>query len=659
MGYPTKLPRGSVVGTGRLALLAAPLTLSLAMAAPSPTVAQQKMDEVVVTATRVPTRIEEVGASVTVIDRQEIEEQQYRTVTEALHTVPGLRMVSNGPRGTTTSIFMRGANSNQTLVLLDGQRISNPGTPSGAFNFADLTTDNIERIEVVRGPQSALYGSDAIAGVINIITRRPERAGVRGSASVEGGTLGTFKGSGNLRGRQGRVSFDATLSGITTDGDTITPERYRPAGAPAEDDSYQLLKAAGRLGIDLSEQLDASFYAEVTDSELDLDDNPEDPNSVEQTRRYITGAELSGHFWDGRYRPTLSLGYTDFRRDNDNRPDAFSGTRTNTVNEGSRASASFENELDVHDDHTLILGAEVYEESFKSSGVQDFSGFIQRQRSDADATTTALFLQDVYQLTSQLSGTIGVRYDKPEDFDGQVTWHVAPSYEIEATGTRLKGSVGTGFKTPSLFERFGFTPSNSGTAFRGNPDLDAEKSFGWEVGFEQPLLDSRVRFGATYFQNDIEDGVTTVFDSNFNSTTVNNADIETSGVETFVAVEPLDRLSVRVDYTYLSAEDADTGQSLVRRPKHKVTVQARWRPTDRLTLSGGLRGIAGVTDIGLNGGRVDLNDYLVARVAGSYRINDWSEITARVENLTNNDYETADGFKAPGLEAFVGTRLSF
>ena len=658
MAKTIQTSRRRAVGARTFAALTTPLTLLIIGTAP-PTAAQQQMEEVVVTATRAPTRIERVGASVTVIDRQQIEEQQYRTVTEALRSVPGLRIVASGPRGTSTSVFLRGANSNQTLVLLDGQRISNPSTPSGAFNFADLTTDNVERVEVVRGPQSALYGSDAIAGVINIITRKPERSDIKGSITAEGGTLGTFDGSANLRGRKGRVSFDATLSGVTTEGDTITPERYRPQGAPAEDDGYQQLKAAGRIGVDLSDQLDLAFYGEVTDSELDLDDTPEDPNSVENTKRYVTNAEISGNFWDGRYRPTLRFGYTNFRRDNDNRPDAFSARRIDTVNKGSRTSASLENELDVHEDHTLIFGGELYRESFESDGVQNFGSFVQRQRSDADATTAAVFLQDVFQLTPQFSGTLGVRYDKPEDFDGQITWHIAPTYQIAATGTRLKGSVGTGFKTPSLFERFGFNPTNAGTAFRGNPGLDAEKSLGWEIGFEQGLFQERLRFGTTYFQTDIENGVTTVFDQNFNSTTVNNVDISTWGVESFVAVQPIERLSLRVDYTFLEAENSDTGARLVRRPRHKVTVEARWQATDRLTLSGGLRAIADGLDVGLTGGRVDLNDYVVARVAGSYRIAESVDITARVENLTDNEYEIADGFKGPGIETFVGTRLSF
>lgn len=617
------------------------------------------VEEVVVTATRAPTRVEDIGSSVNVIDRQEIEEKQYRTVTQALETVPGLRMVQQGPRGTTSSVFTRGAASNQTLVLLNGQRIADPSTPSGAFDFSDLTTDNVERIEVVRGPQSSLFGSDAIAGVINIITRQAEQEGVSGSVTGEIGTLGTFDGGVNLNGRQGPVSFDASLSGVTTGGDNITPSRFRPQGADDEDDGHRSVKGALRLGYDISESLDVSIYGELRDTNTELDDNPDDPNSEQDERTYFTSAELSGTFWDGRFRPSLTASYSDFVRDNDNPADPLSASVIDTRNEGDRASLSLENEIDIHPDHTLIVGGEVFEESFESSGSSDFSGFVIDQESAGNQTTAAVFVQDIFHITERLSGTAGVRYDKPDDFDGQVTWHVAPTYRLPWTGTRLKGSVGTGFKTPSLLERFGFNPTNAGTVFRGNPDLDAEESFGWEIGFEQPLLDDRLNVGATYFRTDIDDGVTTVFDASFNSTTVNNVDIETEGVESFVEVQPLNDVNLRADYTYLLAQNEDTGAQLVRRPRHKASLDATWRVTPKATLTGGIQVLADIKDIGLQGGQVELDDYAVARVAGSYQLTEAVALTARVENLTDNDYEVADGFKAPGLEAFFGSRVTF
>lgn len=627
----------------------------------APAAAQTQVEEVVVTATRTPTRIEAVGSSVSVIDRQQIEEHQYRTVTEALRGVPGLRMVQQGPRGTNTSIFTRGSNSNQTLVLLNGQRINNPSTPTGAFNFANLTTDNVERIEVVRGPQSSMYGSDAIGGVINIITRPPGEEGVRGSVKGEVGSLETFDGAANLSGRRGPVGFNLNLSGVTTEGDTITPDRFRPDGVSEEDDGHRNIVGSAQVGVDVTDQVTFSMFGQITDANVELDTAPEDPNSEEDVREIVTSAEVAGEFFQGRYRPSLKFTYSDYERDNTNDLDPIDPglTVVDTLNEGERVGVSLENEIDVHPDHTLIVGGEFFDESFDSSGSSNFGGFVINQQSDGSAYVGAVYVQDVFQLTERLSGTVGVRHDETEDFGGETTWHVAPSYRVAATGTRLKGSVGTGFKTPSLFERFGFNPTNFGTAFRGNPDLDAEESFGWEVGFEQPVLDERVRFGATYFELDIDDGVTTVFDQFFNSTTVNNVDIETYGVESFVAVSPVESVDLRADYTYLRAENEDTGQTLVRRPKHKATFEATWRVTRKATLSAGAQILADIKDIGLTGGRVDLASYGVLRLAGSYAIADNVDLTARIENALDRDYEVADGFKAPGLEAFAGTRIRF
>jgi len=622
--------------------------------------AQESLEKIVVTPARTPTPIERLGTSVSVIDRQTIEDRQYRTVGEALRQVPGLRMAQQGPRGTATSVFLRGANPEQTLVLLDGQRIADPSTPAGAFDFGGLTTENVERIEVVRGPQSALYGSGALAGVINIITRAGEEDGVRGDIRLEGGTRATVDGGASVRGRAGAVSFAGTLSGASTDGDTVTPARLRPQGAGSEDDGHRQVKGTARVGIDVSERLDLSLYGEIADSRTELDTSPEDPDSAGETRRYVTNAQLSGSFWDGRYRPELSLRYSEFTRDNTNQPDALGATETDTRNEGSRAALSFENELDVHPDHTLVFGGSLREERFEASGFQDFGGFRREPQGDADTTSGAVFVNDIVQLTARLSGTVGARFDAPEDFDGQATWHLAPSYTIAETGTRLTASVGTGFKTPSLFQRFGDVPNNLGTAFSGNPNLDAEESFSWEIGVEQTLLDERVRGGVTFFRADVDDGVVTQFDPQGNATTVNNEDLDLQGVESFLAVTPIPSLTARLDHTYLDAEEEDTGQRLVRRPRHKVTLSGRWQPTTRWTVTGRVRALAGGKDIAFATGQpVDLDDHVVVRAAARYRLSERMALTARVENLTDSDHERVDGFKAPGVEAFAGTRVSF
>lgn len=628
--------------------------------------AETRSDEVVVTATKLPTPIEQVGSSVTVVTRQQIEERQYRTMVDALGSVPGLRIVQQGTRGSIASVFMRGSNSNQTLVLLNGKRISDPSTPTGAFNFSHIPLANVERVEVVRGPQSSLYGSDAIGGVINIITRRGEGDAFSGSVEGEVGTFETLNGSLNANGRTGAVGYDLSLSGSDSEGDTITPQRLRPAGAPEEDDGYRNLTGSAYVDIAFGDHLKLDLFGQFVDTQSELDLAPEDPDSQEETRQYFASADLSGEFFGGAYRPTLSFSYTEYERDDDNRPDSRSLTFQDTKQEGDRVFVGLRNELDVDDHNTLVFGGEFFDERFESSGFTRFVffglPFTIRQLSSGSAYTAAGYVQDQFTY-DRLSGTVGVRLDSPEDFEDEVTWHVAPSYQLRETGTRLKGSVGTGFKVPSLLERFGFNPTISPfgtTVFRGNPNLDPEKSFGWEAGFEQELFDGRLAFGSTYFESDIEDAVVTVFDASFNATTVNNTDLDIYGVESFVQAQVTDDFTLRADHTYLRAEDEATGMQVVRRPKHKLSLDGRVEIAPNARLSAGVVLLSGINDIGFTTGmNVSLPSYAIFRMAGEFDITDNVSVTARVENLTDRDYEIANGFKGPGLEAFLGTRFTF
>jgi vitamin B12 transporter len=640
---------------------------SLAVLVPNATAANaQGADEVVVTATRVATPIEQVGSSVTVIDRQQIDERQYRSVVDALESVPGLRIVQQGTRGTIASVFMRGTNSNQTLVLLNGKRISDPSSPTGAFNFAHIQLENVERIEVVRGPQSSLYGSDAIGGVINVITRKGEGDAFSGRALVEVGTLETLNAQAGANGRQAGFGYDLSLSAYETEGDTVTPARLRPAGVAEENDGYRNVTGSARFDMALTDHISLDLFGQAVDTESELDLAPEDPDSQEETRQYFASADLSGEFFDGVFRPILSLSYSEYTRDDSNRPDSRSLTFQDTKQEGDRIYAGLRNEIDVDENNTLIVGGEFYDEGFESSGFTRFVFFglttVIRQASDASAYTAAGYVQDQFTY-GNLSGTAGVRVDSPEDFDEEVTWHFAPSYRVPSWGTRFKGSIGTGFKTPSLFERFGFNPTESpfgNTVYRGNPDLDPEESFGWEVGFEQELLDGRVSFGSTYFQSDVENAVVTVFDASFNSTTSNNTDLDIYGIESFVEGAVNEALSLRADHTFLRAEDESTGLQVVRRPKHKLSVDARLRIAANARLTGGVVLLSGINDIDFTtGGTTGLPGYAIFRMAGELDINERFSVTARVENLTDRDYEIANGFKGPGLEAFLGGRFTF
>ncbi len=614
---------------------------------------------IVVTPTRSERPLQGAPGSTSVITREEIEKKQYRDLGEALKEVPGLRVVALGAAGTQTSIFLRGMNSNHVLVLQDGVKIvADPSTPNGAYNFAHFPLENVERVEVLRGPLAALYGSQAMGGVINIITRR-SGGKPRASILAEYGSRDSFRGQANASGSIGDLGFSVTAGAFTTDGDDITPSRYRPAGDDGEDDGYTRFNASAKLDLALGKRLDLTLFGEIIDTEKDLDTSANDPDSYEETTTINSYAALAGHFFDGRYRPSLTVSYSRSERDDFDDPDALDGifpTTVRTERLGEVYSAALQNDVDIDDHNTLTLGLEYFHETLDSSGFSDFGGFVITNMTDVNQDRGSLYLQDTFSYQG-LTVVGGARWDIVEAYPDQVTWNISPSYTIASSGTTLRGSIGTGFKIPSLFERFGFQPNNFGSTFMGNPDLDPERSFGFEAGFEQRLLEDRLNFGATYFQSEVKNSVQTVFDMLGNSTTVNNVDLDIHGVEAFVTVDPLDWARLSVTYTFTDAEDRSTDEQALRRPRHKIAADASFDVTERGQVSFGVVHLSGIRDVGYNGGMVDLEDYTVVRAAASYALYEGVEIFGHVENLFDEHYETADGFEGSGLEAFLGVRF--
>ena len=469
-----------------------------------------ELDEILVTTGAEPLPTKRVASSFTIIDQQDIEQQQYRTLVDALNSVPGLSVVQSGGVGTQTSVFMRGANSNQTLVLLDGHDISDPSSPNGAFDFANFRLEDVQRIEVVRGPQSGRYGSQAIGGVINIITKTGKGAPTV-NMRAEGGTLGTANVAASVGGGLGGLGYLATFDFADTNGSDITPARLR-GGVEEEKDGNTEYTGSLKLNGDLNETLEASAFVQYSHSKTDLDaETPEDLDNYTENDEVLANAAIAGAFLDGKYRPKLSGSYTWYDRKNIDEPDYITPTVADTRYKGYRATARFDNTYDVSEMLILNGGASYKHESFESSGYQLFSGgYRLDSASDANANEYAIFgSADMNQDLGAIEtfGMLSLRYDMPVDFDNKFTFTVAPGFELKETGTRFTGSFGTAFKTPSLYQRFGFQPNSYGGAYFGNNELEPEESWGFDVGFEQELAEEEVSFGATYFNNYIKNGI--------------------------------------------------------------------------------------------------------------------------------------------------------
>ncbi len=626
-------------------------------------------EEIVVTATRLPTPRARVASSMTVITADDIERRQLRTVPQALQTVPGLHVVQSGGPGQQTSVFMRGANSNQTLVLIDGVEANDPSNPTGAMDLSNLLVDNIERIEIVRGPQSGLYGSKAIGGVINIITRKGEGRPTY-SARLEGGSDDTRHPRAGVSGAAGVFAYSASLTYLNTDGNSVTPKRFRD-GAKKENDSYRNWTGSVRFDWTPVEILETSAVARYiredktnTDPEIESFGfgTTEDPDAfLRSNQLYLRGQgkiALFGGIWDA----TLGVSYTDYdRKSRNDRNDPFTETLDRSNFEGDKLKFEWKNDLYLHDDHIITVGAETEKENSDSHGFTDFAGFRLFQETDADDRISAFYVQDQFSLHERVFGTAGARLDHSDSSGTEPTFRLAPVYLHKETGTRITGSIGTGFKVPSLNQRFGVTPTNFNSAFRGNPDLDPEKSLGWDLGFDQSLWGGRFSFGATYFWNRIKDFIEVVPDLNatFGSTTTANLDeVHSIGVESFLAVEPIPQLSLRVDYTYTKAEDDDGGAKLLRRPNHKVSGDIQYRFSPRAQVTGTLLVVDDWVDLHrVTAERVTPSSYTVVDLAASYELKEWLTLIGRVDNLTDEQYEPAHGFEAPGRGWFGGIEV--
>lgn len=645
--------------------------LTLAAFAAAPAFADETeitTPELLISAGVEPIPTKEAASSYAIITAEEIEKFQYRNVTDALRSVPGLHIVESGARGSLTSVFTRGASSNQTLVMVNGLAVNDPSSPGGAANLASIPLDNVERIEVVRGPQSALYGSQAIGGVINIITKRGGSE-PRSTLRVEAGTLGTLNTYASTGGSFGDTDYFLSLGREATNGNDITPSRLH-GGMGSEKDGSELVSASGSLGTKLNENLTASFFVQYSDSETDTDEDGstagfvntyQNYDSIFEMKRLFVSGDIAGSFYGNKWRPKLSLGYTRQETDSSDFPDA--GGSVNliiTENRGETLTTSFDNALDIHPSHRLTFGVSYTADKFESNGFRDFNGFIITLNSDANTSNTALYLADHMSFGERFFATVSTRYDMPEDHDNRFSFTVAPGYYHPETDTRLTVSYGTGFKIPSLYQRFGFDPNNFGNFYIGNPNLKPERSKGWEAGIEQGLFDGKALAGVTYFDTEVEDAVAIVF-IGFDSTAVNIEDFNAKGIEAFFEINPLDRLTARIDYTW-TIVDADVfTNTMTRRPRHKIGLTASYEPWAGTVFSANAQWIDPYRDVPRDGFGfyVYPAPYTVVNIAASHKLSDSMKLTAAVNNLLDKQYEPAHGFQAPGIEALAGVTFSF
>jgi vitamin B12 transporter len=595
-------------------------------------------EPVIVSATRLPTPELQVASSVTVIAAEEIAARQDRSLADVLQDVPGLNLVRTGGPGGQTSVFMRGTNNNHIKVIVDGIDVSDPSSFNATFDFSQFLTQDIERVEVLRGPQSGLYGSDAIGGVINIITKSGSGP-AQFSASTEGGSFETFNQTGGVRGSVDAFRYSANVEHFHSGATPVTPLDLLPPGERRNDDYYDNLTASTKLGYDIARNFDVGLVARYTNADLrvtgqDFSTFPSFP-AAQQTRTGTNEyyARATGHLVssDGFLDQTAGLAYTR-KRSSTLEPDFPEGLAT-----GERTKIDWQGALRFSRAQTLVLGAEHARDDISqpiSAANKIDSGYAELQS----------------QFSGGLYSTVNARYDQNDRFGGKVTYRVAPAYVL-ATGTKLKASVGSGFKAPTLSELFQDFPP----FFFANPNLRAETSTGYDVGVEQAISGEALRVGATYYYNRIRNLITTAPNG---LTYANIGRAHTDGVESFVAYNPVRTVTLRADYTYTQATDDGSGQELIRRPRHKASLNARWQATDALSLNANVLGVSswidGNRDFSIP--RLSAPGYTVVNLAASFDIDKHFTVFGRVDNLLDRHYQNPLGFLQPTLGAFAGIR---
>jgi len=606
--------------------------------------------EVVVTANRLDTAPEKVGSSQTVITREQLERMQVNTLFDALRSVPGVDVARSGGRGADASVFLRGANSSQTLVLIDGVEVNDPISTTRSFNFTDLTTDNIERIEIVRGPQSTLYGSDAIGGVINIITRRGE-GDPEMSLSLEGGSFNTWRGRFHAGGGSDTVNW--SLGASREDSDSISAADE--AAGNTEKDGYENTTASARLGFTPADNLGINVIARYTDSAFDLDNfggaYGDDPNNVGDQTQLVLRTEAELTLLDELWQQKLGVSLIDIGRDYYNgfdaaNPDDMAESEYN----GSMFKIDWQHNLRFSESNTLTIGLETEEEKGDStyssaSAYGPYSSVFEEQT----ARTTGYFVQDSIAVADRWFTTLGVRLDDHDRFGSEVTWRATTACLFPDSGTTARGSLGTGFKAPSLYQLF---------SEYGSLDLEPEESLGWDVGLEQADPMGYGSVGVTWFANDFDnlldfDPVTYVY--------VNIAEARTQGLEVYATAGIGDTLDLSASYTYTDTEDESTGEDLLRRARHKWGINANYGFLEKGNANLDLLWVGKRWDTDFStwpASRVELDSYLLVNLAGSWDVNEHWQVFGRLENLLDEDYQQVLGYGTYGFSGYLGLKFS-
>lgn len=616
-------------------------------------------DTILVTASRIPVPAADSGSSVTVISREEIERRQFNSLSDLLRGTPGLAVSRSGGIGAQSQLRLRGAEANQVLFLIDGVEANDPAG-NGELALEHLTTWDIERIEIVRGPQSALWGSDALAGVVNIITRRPDGR-VQAQGFAERGSFDTWYGGASVGGRGRRTEGMLSVSRLDSAG--INSSR-----SGAERDGYDNSTVTLALRYQATETLDLDVFGRHSQATTEFDTQdfltglPADSEHHSDVEFSYARAGVNLADAEGRLAHSLrtTLMKTDSRNFASGVPDLAVEARKHGLY--WQSSLRLDRTATSTRAGTLTFAVDHEEEDFRQRGPAGPFGDPNQRQSQR---TTAFGAEYLVRPVAPLTLSIGARQDRNSAFRDVTTWRTTAAWRMTATGTVLRASAGTGQKAPTFVERYGFYADQ----FTGNPDLKPEESRGFEFGIEQ-RVGSRASVGITWFRERLEDEIDGFFfDPSLGTFTARNlpGPSRRNGAEVDLHLEPRRDLTIDASYTYLDARQPDpaTGRLLpeIRRPRHALNllVQASF---------GGGRGTASL-QVDWQDDRPDqdfstfpatevrLDAYVLGSISLAWRLSPVFTVYGRLENLTDESYEDVYGYNTAGRAGYAGLRAGF
>ena len=589
--------------------------LLLAVAAWPQSVAAQgafELDEAFVFSSFLPVEVNRTGASVEVITENDLNGADQR-VQETITRLPGISVVANGGLGQESTLAIRGLGETYIGVTYDGIEVTDPSAPTNAFAFGQLTRAAVGRLEVAKGTQTAVYGSDAIAGAINITSWRPERDGFSGQATVEAGSNKTFAATLSLGNRfdNGEVAF--TASRIVSDG-------YAADVTNTEIDGFQQTLLSFSVEGSLSERFGAGVTIFHSDDETEYDAFGSTVGLSDGTRN---GARVFGTYDSDMIAHELAFSYFDTNRDEISAFGPFPF-------EGTRKKVEYIGRADYSEDLGLAFGADWTQEISSAGGVP------------FEDENAGIFGELNYAVSDYTDIAISLRHDVYSEFSDQTTGRLAVVHRMPGDLT-LKGTLGTGYRAPSLQERFGFG---------GDPTFVPEESLGGDLGITKDFENGSV--SATAFYTEI-DNLIRYDRATFSLFQLPGTTIS-QGVE-LAAERQIGSAILFGNYTYTDA--ATQGALLVRVPRHDLVVGVEMPLTGKLNGGFDIRHVRGLSDVDAVGTSVALDDYTVASLRLTYQIGEMTEAYVRVENIFDEDYQTTLGYDAPRRGVFVGLRASF